>query len=348
MEDFDDRELPIAENKPVTDNDGLCELENLIDDGTKITISRVEPPWAKGMLESIEVGPFFGLDYLIKKWGGSILRIKVRGQRGRIAKQFDVPLRGWPVKMNGKVITEQSIIEGITEDTTKTAPTDNTLSTVQSLISNLTQSQPSPNDGLQGGLTLAQQLMNLLNQQRNNDLQVMGQWNTQPQPMDPIGNFVKMARAFRELQGVFGTAEPAAPAPAADDLLGSITPLLTGLMQMKNGNQAPQSQPQPQNRPMAMPTPVPAPQPIRMPVQPIKPIVMPEPETEPASKNLEINDLVKNKSPKEIADTCKNIFESLGDEERGQVLQEFMGDMTLEEIMGQNEFYDETDDENIE
>lgn len=332
-----------AKNDNPNDDDGLWELETLVPQGKKITISRVEPSWAKSMLESIEVGPDFGLQYLIEEWGGAVLRIKVRGERGKIAKQFDVPLRSYPVKVRGEEVTESELRKG-TRDKKSPPPPPQIQNIVPAQVENNTENLAN---------TVAQ-LINVFQQSRQTDLKTLGSLlpqTTIPTPNNSLEQFLGMARAFKEMQGIFGSPQQLAPvSPSGEtDFLGSLAPVLKELIKVRN--QAPEPQTRHRPIPKVMPVPMKRVQ-TAAPVNPAN-IAVPvsQEKNEVSEQNPSLKEILDGMSPKEIANTCKNVFEELNNEDRNIVMQEFLEDMEVdgrepEQVFDDDDYEDSNEDLN--
>lgn len=83
--------------------DRLDSFFSNLDPGVTLLIQRIQPSWCKGVLEEITVGDDeINLDYFIENWGGHLLLVKVRGDRGRMKGNYKIPLFSYPPMVYGK------------------------------------------------------------------------------------------------------------------------------------------------------------------------------------------------------------------------------------------------------
>jgi len=76
-------------------------------EGDYMTVSRLQPHELRGSLERIYFSKDdpIDLDYLKKKWGGHLLRIRIYGDGTRGAKTgFDIPLFSFPPRVDGRLV----------------------------------------------------------------------------------------------------------------------------------------------------------------------------------------------------------------------------------------------------
>lgn len=105
------------EKKPA-EKDELAEVQDFFDDltpGKSVSVFRVHPHWCAGFLERIDVieEEPIDLEYLVKRWGGKVLRLKRVGPRGKFARgSVDLILRSYPPKVRGVPVTEEEL-EGL-------------------------------------------------------------------------------------------------------------------------------------------------------------------------------------------------------------------------------------------
>jgi hypothetical protein len=79
-------------------------------EGDYMTVSRLQPHELRGSLERIYFSKDdpIDLDYLKKKWGGHLLRIRIYGDGTRGAKTgFDIPLFSFPPRVDGRLIENE-------------------------------------------------------------------------------------------------------------------------------------------------------------------------------------------------------------------------------------------------
>jgi hypothetical protein len=78
------------------------ELAN-IQPGVQVIIERLQPSWCRGQLEKLTIGDEgLTVDYLIQKWGGHLLSIKIIGKKGRLRGQHTVELYTFDPRKYGK------------------------------------------------------------------------------------------------------------------------------------------------------------------------------------------------------------------------------------------------------
>jgi hypothetical protein len=92
----DTKGLPMTNEEKTNDNpttsqrdyDQEAAIDSLMDQiqpGFRLTVYRVSPAWCDGYLEEYEIDPNTPIDlaYLASTWGGDVLRIKLRDQKGK-------------------------------------------------------------------------------------------------------------------------------------------------------------------------------------------------------------------------------------------------------------------------
>lgn len=69
----------------------------------KLHISRLKPSWCSGHLEELDIDTEdpISIDYLIKQWGGEVLRLKLR-KSGRLYGSTIIDLKTWPPLRYGR------------------------------------------------------------------------------------------------------------------------------------------------------------------------------------------------------------------------------------------------------
>lgn len=83
--------------------DRLDSFFSSLDPGVTLLVQRIQPSWCKGVLEEITIGDDeINLDYFIENWGGHLLLVKVRGDRGRMKGNYKIPLFSYPPMVYGK------------------------------------------------------------------------------------------------------------------------------------------------------------------------------------------------------------------------------------------------------
>lgn len=79
----------------------------------KVSIQRVAPSWCKGHLETIDVydpaDHGIDMDYLIRKWGGRKLWIRILNEKGQYKSSGTINLFSFPPRVNGTEIREHEV-----------------------------------------------------------------------------------------------------------------------------------------------------------------------------------------------------------------------------------------------
>lgn len=186
-----------------------------LEEGWTILITRIKPSWAKGILEETDVSldnPL-DLDYLVKTWGGHLLQIQVRNDKGQFVRKVHVPLFSFEPKAWGKRVkppweTEQ-----------EEKPQINPLGTLDSLV-NIAEKLKGNNNNNGSGDSVTKMILELLLKQNTKQTE-------QPQATSPVDQLVHMAHAFQTLKGIFGSSdEQPNQSGVESDLLSQVGGLL--------------------------------------------------------------------------------------------------------------------------
>lgn len=88
-----------------------------LDRGVTLLVQRIQPSWCKGVLEEITIGDDeVNLDYFIENWGGQLLLVKVRADRGRMKGNYRIPLYSYPPMVYGKRLKYNDKSERFSDD----------------------------------------------------------------------------------------------------------------------------------------------------------------------------------------------------------------------------------------
>lgn len=103
----------------MTENEKTAQEENYVSsfeemfdsygEGWTLSIYRESPKDLSGFLEEIELEPGenpINLQYLINQWGGKVLRLMLRDNKGVFRRRMLVQLKSFPPRVNGKLINE--------------------------------------------------------------------------------------------------------------------------------------------------------------------------------------------------------------------------------------------------
>lgn len=107
-----------------------------ISQGWKLTLSRLQPGWCRGHLETIVYSDSdpLSLDYLVQQWGGDIIRVQAKDPGGKIRATVEVPLLSHPPRRFGKLLKYGQTADGGDDDATN-APKNNTLGNIEQILS---------------------------------------------------------------------------------------------------------------------------------------------------------------------------------------------------------------------
>ena len=216
------------EEKKQAGTDEFSEIQDFFDDlepGKSLSVFRIQPPWCSGFLERINVieDQPIDVEYLVKRWGGFILRLKRVGSRGKTQGKFvkgsvDLVLKSYPPKVKGVLITEEEL-EGLPK---KGAPGlrisdihEKTLN--EQILEQLREAaQPQESSSI-GDFAKLLEVVNgqqgpllkmLLSQGMNRNPQVA-------QAASPIGQVADMLKQFEAMRGYFSGFQQPVPVQQA-------------------------------------------------------------------------------------------------------------------------------------
>jgi len=229
------------------------EMQNLISQvqgpGYTALLWRVSPTWCEGYLEEIEIDPDSGFDmnYIIRKWGGKKINVKLKDKEGKFRKQATLKLKSFPPRRHGELIDPYDELGGY-EQNQPSSLGKNAKHRQMPVL------QPSPPIQPPANQFDPNKMMEIM----VGMVKDMQKQTADPQPAplldgarsvpdDPFGQLMSGLKTFKEMQKVFGTGEQliaqANPEGENDsNLFGAITQIL-GMM--TNRQQAPQPPPQP-------------------------------------------------------------------------------------------------------
>lgn len=105
------------------DENYVSSFEEMFDsygEGWTLSVYRESPKDLSGFLEEIELEPGenpVNLQYLIQNWGGKVLRLMLRDNKGVFRRRMLIQLKSFPPRVNGKLVYE---IENIQKKDSKT------------------------------------------------------------------------------------------------------------------------------------------------------------------------------------------------------------------------------------
>lgn len=114
-QNFDPHDVTETLRHDETDDqfDVLAEGLAALSPNWKVSIQRVAPSWCKGHLETIDVydpsDHGIDMDYLIRKWGGRKLWIRILNEKGQYKSSGTINLFSFPPRVNGTEIREHEV-----------------------------------------------------------------------------------------------------------------------------------------------------------------------------------------------------------------------------------------------
>lgn len=195
-------DVQYVENKKHTEEEKLERLQRILsmcEEGWKIVIIRTAPSWCRGHLESFTIydpeSQVVDPEYIIKKWGGHSIHIKVGDEKGKWLGGGTLNLFTYPPKRNGKIIKESEIYDY--DDDSRVLPSNrNTIYPLQPV-----QAQPSLDFGRlldfvgKNKPDLAS-IVKLIDYFRGSQQQVVSQ--------NPLDQMMSTLTLFREMKSMFG------------------------------------------------------------------------------------------------------------------------------------------------
>ena len=183
-----------------------------VEPGYTVIIQRLEPAYAKGLLDEISVDATtnpINLHYLINTWGGHKLRLKFRRPNGTWAKHRDINMYSFPPLLYGQRI-EQEISPHLKQENT------------EPYQPHYAPPPPPQNSDKKEML----EMMALMQKMRSDDLQTLGQLvqqqRTEPPPpqqpqLDPMRMLQGAFSLFSQFQQI---KSPQAESGENDEILG--------------------------------------------------------------------------------------------------------------------------------
>lgn len=308
--------------------------------GYSVTVYRVRPSWCKGWLEKVDYvdGEAIDMEYLVKQWGGEVLRVRITDERGKYVQggQADVPLYSYPPRFHGRIL-EAPHDEPIPYS--KQSPEDRFR---QAQAQFLPQAAPNPLDSAASLAALIKQLSESQQKGLTNYIDFLTRTAPQPAPQSfgGIEQVMQLARAWQQLQGIFGAAQAAQAAPApitsGDDFLPYLTDIIKTVLQKDPGRKGPAA---PATSAISARSPVVAPRP--------RPIPMPQPAA-PAPAPDKIGDIARTIAaldPEDAADAIAGAFGLMEESRRAIAIPRFMSIVSGEEEGEEDDDEEEDDDD---
>lgn len=288
--------------------------------GHTITVTRLKPTWCQGYLEKLYYvdGEPLDVDYLIRQWGGELLRLQVRNANGAYVSQCDVPLYSFAPRARGQLLqgpqTEQERglpRHEIAQAPVMQAPAQSPLDTASGLAALLNQLSQSQQQSLKG-------YIDFLN--RNSQPQTSG--------LGGLEQIVQVAKVYQQLQSIFGNAGPSVPPPIGDGenaFLPYIADIVKTVLNKEPGKKR---------------------APIVGPRQaPLMPQVVAPQSPQVVSGIEELAKTISKLPPKDAAEVVAGAFGMMPEEQRNIAVPRFMEIITGEEI---EEYQDDDEDDDDE
>lgn len=237
-------------------------------EGWTLSIYRESPKDLSGFLEEIELEPGenpINLQYLINQWGGKVLRLMLRDNKGVFRRRMLCQLKSFPPRVNGKPINQ-------TEETPKKDPKTELVEYL-ALVKQLTpQLPPPPTSGIELLLPILAPM-----------IKAFAEKALTPPPSSPsqAASITEMMTALAQMRDFVQ------PAPEGGDMGASLISLAEKALPLIAQKQT--SSPPIQNR---KPVPVPISPPVSHPSVP--PMQMPE--------SVKMTESVNNPTPEQPAE----------------------------------------------
>lgn len=334
-QDFDPNDVTESLKSNETDDqfDALAEGLAQLSPNWKVSIQRVQPAWCKGHLETIDIydpsDHGIDMDYLIRKWGGRKLWIRILNEKGQYKSSGTINLFSFPPRVNGQELREHEVY-GMTENDNPNRPNFQPMTIA-----------PATTQHQQGGLGLdIGKLIDIIMKKGGagadvgSILQIMeyARSQSQPQPQMQLqgmmeqmagmmGMFTQMRQLFGDMQGggggggtddsltpMIGEVAKALltrqqPAAAAPPPRGSLAP-------PRQQFQAPPPPPKPQLQAQPAPTPIPVPD---------------QGQNEPDDFDIveKLGSDLSNLDPEDAAEAVMLAMDSMPEEKRGLAMRAF-------------------------
>lgn len=290
--------------------DILEKVEKVLGDipiGWSIAISRREPGWARGHLETISVNEEqpLDLDYLAQTWGGEVLTARVKDDRGQYVKSVDIPMYSYKPKSWGEELLHPNFRhsqrqEGKSEKIDPFGSVESILSIVERLRGKEEKQAPARDNSLDLGI-IELLLKTQLTAQRQNG------------PLGGVEQFLQMASALKELKGLFGNEEQ--KPFDENNIIGQVGGILDTYFKYRSTVES-----KPKTARLAPPS---VPRPMIGPVQEQAPSAAPSP---PA-----IVEQLASLDPKTAAEAVLLALDRMSEEHREKALSVFFNHLGVEE-----------------
>lgn len=286
--------------------------------GYTAALFRISPVWCEGFLEEIEVEPDSGFDmnYIIRKWGGKMINVKLRDNQGKFKRQATLKLKSFAPKENG-ILLDQFDGMGQTHEKIHGGRVRNPVPVAAPPIQPVqhSQAQFDPNKMMELMLGMFKDMQKQVAKQQTSN---QGGLLDGPRsiPDDPFGQLMAGLKTFKEMQKVFGMGDQVINEPKAD---GDESNLFGGIMQMLGMMMNRQQQPP------ALPQQAPAAQVVPRPPVVQNDVAQPRPPIPAQPAQQQPNDLpgaLASLSPSQIGDILISAASRMDPEKRENAFAE--------------------------
>ena len=315
--------------------DRLDTLFSSLDPGVSLLVQRIQPSWCKGVLEELTIGDDeVNLDYFIENWGGQLLLVKIRGDRGRVKGNYRIPLYSYPPMVYGKRLKYNDKSERFTDDPEPQAP-----NTAQS--SPIVVNQPSSMEKvfqlLPTIIPMFAEMMKAQEARRQADLAMMLQISKSQG--GGLSDITKVGAVMGQLSEMFRNNNAEISNPGDADFMGNALEVIKTVFANKQDVPVQDSHkliPPKSSRPITGP-PVPSSNSV------VTPITKSAPQNPPDAQNTNIAQSISMMDAKEAADTIIEAMcrmpSSKRDDAIGNFIAQYKDDMGID-----NEVEDGDDD----
>lgn len=312
------------EEQPSEEVDRLQSLFSLLQPGVTVLIERLQPSWCSGLLEEVHLDDSIGLDYFIETWGGQILSVKVRGDKGRLHGCYKINLSSYPPLVYGRPIKKHDKSQVFHDDETVPNPVPSSPPVVvnNGFGEKLMTALPTV-------LPLVFNYMKSLEDKRQADMQMMLQMVRSNQSSG-LSDITKIGSVMTQLNALFKSNAPTNSESSEMDIF----PQAMEVLKLALGNQN-----QTQQHPRAKLT-SPSAGPISKP--PSRSLGKTSPANVTPIRN-DVSDLISQMEPSKAAEAVLAALDQMPPDKRDEAMQSF-----LFQMQNQNDYDDDDVEEDFE
>lgn len=315
------------EEQPSEEVDRLQSLFSLLQPGVTVLIERLQPSWCSGLLEEVHLDDSIGLDYFIETWGGQILSVKVRGDKGRLHGCYKINLSSYPPLVYGRPIKKHDKSQAFHDD--ENVPNPAPVPAAPVVVNN------GFGEKIMGALPTVLPLvfnyMKSLEDKRQADMQMMLQMVRSNQSSG-LSDITKIGSVMTQLNELFKSHSPASAESSEMDIF----PQAMEVLKLALGNQNQQQQPRAKlTSPSAGPISKP----------PNRSHVPSSPANVTPIRN-DVSDLISQMEPSKAAEAVLAALDQMPPDKRDEAMQSFLFQMRNQDDFDddvEEDFEDETD-----